>query len=87
MVYPLVAGLAGWIMEHGRKSFPRAAVAGLLADLVLFAGGLGWLAILTHSLAQAVRLGLYWFVFGEVIKVMAAAAIAVRLRRAPRVHS
>src|SRR5437016_10399876 len=67
MVYPLVAGLAGWIMEHGRKSFPRAAVAGLLADLVLFAGGLGWLAILTHSLAQAVRLGLYWFVFGEVI--------------------
>src|SRR5437867_7486778 len=40
MVYPLVAGLAGWIMEHGQKSFARAAVAGLLADLVLFAGGL-----------------------------------------------
>src|SRR5438270_9049437 len=57
MVYPLVAGLAGWIMEHGQKSFARAAVAGLLADLVLFAGGLSWLAILTHSLAQAVRLG------------------------------
>jgi len=87
MVYPLVAGLAGWIMEHGQKSFTRAAVAGLLADFVLFAGGLGWLAILTHSLAQAVRLGFYWFIFAEVIKVMAAAAIAVRLRRAPRVHS
>src|SRR2546426_7835019 len=87
MVYPLVAGLAGWIMEHGQKSFPRAAVAGLLADLVLFVGGLGWLAILTHSLTLAVRLGLYWFIFAEVIKVMAAAAVAVRLRRAPRVQS
>src|SRR5438105_6464650 len=87
MVYPLVAGLAGWIMEHGQKSFARAAVAGLLADLVLFAGGLSWLAILTHSLAQAVRLGFYWFIFAEVIKVMAAAAVAVRLRRAPRVQS
>ncbi len=87
MVYPLVAGLAGLIMEHGQKSFARAAVAGLLADLVLFAGGLSWLAILTHSLAQAVRLGFYWFIFAEVIKVMAAAAVAVRLRRAPRVQS
>src|SRR5438477_4869318 len=87
MVYPLVAGLAGWIMEHGQKSFARAAVAGLLADLVLFAGGLSWLAILTHSLAQAVRLGFYWFIFAVVIKVMAAAAVAVRLRRAPRVQS
>ena len=74
-------------MEHGQKSFARAAVAGLLADLVLFAGGLSWLAILTHSLAQAVRLGFYWFIFAEVIKVMAAAAVAVRLRRAPRVQS
>jgi len=32
-----------------------------------------------------VRFGLYWFVFAEVIKVMAAAAVAVRLRRANRV--
>jgi len=76
MMYPLVAGLAGWIMERGVKSFARAAVAGLLAEVVLFAGGIGWLAVLTHSLAQALRFGLYWFVFAEVIKVMSAAAVA-----------
>jgi biotin transport system substrate-specific component len=76
LAYPLAAGLAGWIMERGRVTFARACAAGLLADLVLFAGGLSWLAVLTHSFTQAVRFGLYWFVFAEVIKVMFAAAVS-----------
>jgi biotin transport system substrate-specific component len=87
MVYPLVAALAGWIMERGHKSFIRASIAGTLAEVVLFSGGIFWLAILTHSFAQAVRFGLYWFVFAEVIKVIAAAAVAVRLRRANKVDA
>jgi biotin transport system substrate-specific component len=81
LVYPLVAWIAGFIMEHGRKSFARAAVGGLLGELVLFIGGLTWLAVLTHSVAQAFRWGLYWFVFAEVIKVMMAAGIAARWQR------
>ena len=76
LAYPFVAGLAGWIMERGKASFARAAGAGVLAEVVLFAGGLSWLAVLTHSFAQAVRFGLYWFVFAEVIKVMMAAGVA-----------
>jgi biotin transport system substrate-specific component len=81
LAYPLVAWLAGFIMEHGRKSFARAAVAGLAGEIVLFAGGLSWLAVLTHSVAQAFRWGLYWFVFAEVIKVMMAAGIAAGWQR------
>ena len=81
MAYPLVAGLAGWIMERGRNSFARAALAGFAGEVVLFAGGLIWLAGLTHSFAQAVRFGLYWFVFAEITKVMSAAAITSRWRR------
>jgi biotin transport system substrate-specific component len=81
LAYPLVAWLAGFIMERGRKSFARAAVGGLLGEVVLFAGGLSWLAVLTHSVAQAFRWGLYWFVFAEVIKVMMAAGIAARWQR------
>jgi len=81
MAYPLVSGLAGWIMERGRKSFARAALAGLAGEVVLFAGGLTWLTALTHSFAQAVRFGLYWFIFAEVIKVMSAAALANRCCR------
>ena len=81
LAYPLVAWLAGFIMERGRKSFARAAVGGLLGEVVLFAGGLSWLAVLTHSVVQAFRWGLYWFMFAEVIKVMMAAGIAARWQR------
>jgi len=81
LAYPLVAWIAGFVMEHGRKSFARAALAGLFGEIILFAGGLSWLAALTHSVAQAFRWGLYWFLFAEVIKVMMAAGIAVRWPR------
>jgi len=76
LAYPFVAWLAGWIMESGRKTFARAFAGGLLAEVLLFASGLTWLTILTHSFAQAFRWGLYWFVFAEVIKIMIAAGLA-----------
>jgi len=81
IVYPFVAFLAGYIFERGARSFARAAIAGLLAEILLFAGGLSWLYVFTHSLAKAAYLGLYWFVAAEVMKVMFAAAIATRWRR------
>jgi biotin transport system substrate-specific component len=81
LAYPLVAGLAGYVMERGRKSFLRASVAGLLGEIVLFTGGLTWLAILTHSISKAFRWGFYWFLFAEIIKVMMAAVIALRWPR------
>ncbi len=84
LAYPLVAWLAGFVMEHGRKNFVRAATGALLGEVVLFASGLTWLTVLTHSLAQAFRWGLYWFLFAEVIKVMMAAGIAVRWERRAR---
>lgn len=85
LAYPIVAGIAGWILENGRQTFARAATASVLAEVALFASGLSWLAILTHSVSQAVRWGLYWFVFAEVIKIMMAAALAdgwQRIRKA-----
>jgi biotin transport system substrate-specific component len=78
MVYPFVAFLAGYIFERGTRSFLRAAIAGLLAEILLFAGGVTWLYVFTHSLAKAAYLGLYWFIAAEIIKVMFAAAIAKR---------
>lgn len=81
MAYPLVAFLAGYVFERGIKTFVRATVAGFLAELLLFAGGLTWLYVFTHSLARAAYLGLYWFLAAEVIKVMFAAAIACLWRR------
>jgi biotin transport system substrate-specific component len=85
LAYPLVAGLAGFVYERGAKSFVRATIGGLLAEIVLFASGLAWLYAYTHSLSKAAYFGLYWFIAAEVMKVMFAAAIAVRWsRRAER---
>jgi biotin transport system substrate-specific component len=85
LAYPFVAFLAGFVFERGRKSFGRAALAGFLAEILLFVGGLSWLFVVTHSLAKAAYLGLYWFIAAEVIKVMLAAAIASRWHRTPEV--
>jgi biotin transport system substrate-specific component len=87
LAYPFVAGIAGWIVETGRRTFARAAVASGLAEIALFAGGLSWLAILTHSVSQALRWGLYWFVFAEVIKIMMASALAETWNRIRGVRS
>lgn len=81
MVYPWVAFAAGYIFDRTPKTFLRAALAGLAGEIILFAGGLGWLYVYTHSLAKAAYFGLYWFVAAEVIKVMLAAGIATRWRR------
>jgi biotin transporter BioY len=73
-------------MERGRKTFANAAIAGLLAEVLLFVCGLSWLAVLTGSMKTAVRFGLYWFVFAEVIKILLAAAVAMRFRRTSKVQ-
>jgi biotin transport system substrate-specific component len=87
MAYPFVAFVAGWIYERTSRSFGWAVLAAFAGEIVLFAGGLGWLFVFTHSLAQAAKWGLYWFVFAEVIKIMLAAAAASQWnRRFPR-HS
>ena len=81
MVYPFVAFLAGYIFERGAKTFLRATTAGLLAEILLFGGGLTWLYVFTHSLAKAAYFGLYWFLAAEVIKILLAAGVATRWGR------
>jgi biotin transport system substrate-specific component len=81
LAYPVVAWLAGYVMEQGRKNFLRAASGALLGETFLFASGLTWLAVVTHSFTQAFRWGFYWFVFAEIIKVLMAAGIASRWER------
>lgn len=79
MAYPLVAFVAGWLFEHGPKSLGRfawAAFSAAAGELILFAGGLGWLAALTHSFSLALKFGFYGFIFAEIVKVMMAAGVA-----------
>ena len=78
---PGILRFAGYIFERGKQTFARAISAALLGELLLFACGVSWLYVLTHSLARAIAFGLYWFIFAEVMKVMFAAGIASTWRR------
>jgi biotin transport system substrate-specific component len=81
MAYPIVAALAGWVAERGKQTFARVVVGCVLAEIVLFTFGIGWLAINTHSVSLAMKYGFYWFVFAEVIKIMMAAGASTGWRR------
>jgi len=87
MAYPLVAFATGWIYERTSRRIAWAALAGTAGELILFAGGLGWLFAQTHSVSQAFKWGLYWFVFAEVIKIALAAGFAARWNRNLRAKS
>ena len=80
LAYPVVAFIAGWIAERGNISFSRNVIGGIIAELVLFATGISWLAIVTGSWQRAVAFGLAPFIFAEVMKVMVAAAVARRIQ-------
>lgn len=82
LAYPLVAFIVGFISERGSRSFTRNLFACAAGELMLFAGGLTWLAVLVKgSVWQAVQFGLYPFVFAEVAKITAASGAASRLPR------
>jgi biotin transport system substrate-specific component len=90
LAYPLVAFVAGYIYERTSERISRrfvwAALASVAAEVVLFASGLGWLAMYTHSFSLAVRFGFTWFIFGEVIKVLMAAGVATSWNRRLSAH-
>jgi biotin transport system substrate-specific component len=73
IAYPFVAGVTGYLFEHGKQTFARALLACLAGEVLLFACGISRLYVLTHSLARALSFGLYWFIFAEAIKMMIAA--------------
>ncbi len=81
LAYPVVAFVAGWLSERGVASFGRNLVAGVVAELILFAAGIAWLATLTQSWQRALAFGLLPFLFAEIMKIMLAAALARRLQR------
>ena len=87
MAYPFVAFATGWIYEHTSRRIAVAALAGTAGEVILFAGGLGWLFTLTHSVSQAFKWGLYWFVFAEVIKIALAAGFASRWNQSLKAKS
>jgi biotin transport system substrate-specific component len=83
--YPLAAAVAGCVARWarlGRSQFRRAIFAGIIASVVIFAMGAGWIATLLHlSPGSAWHMGVAPFLPGEVLKIVAAAGAYASLRR------
>ena len=75
MAYPLAACVTGWLAERGfDRRYGTSIVAMTAGLLVIFAGGVLWLAN-TVGLSAALGIGLYPFVGVDIIKVMVAGVV------------
>jgi biotin transport system substrate-specific component len=86
--YPLAAAVAGWVVRGTRlvsSRFALAVTAGVLASVIVFSLGAGWLVLYAHKSASlAWQLGVVPFLPGDAVKIVAAASIYSSLRRRAR---
>jgi biotin transport system substrate-specific component len=84
LAFPAAAAAAGLIAgkgpTRGLAAFVWLAVGLFLASLIVFAGGVAQLAVLTGDPGRAIQVGVVPFLVGDVVKVCVAAAVAVRLK-------
>lgn len=75
LAFPAAAFVLGWLAERGwSRSVWRLTLAMLLAEAVIFSGGIAWLVVVTRApLAVAFEMGLYPFLPGECVKSLLAA--------------
>ncbi len=75
------AFVAGWLMELGwGHSFAKALAGLLVANAVIYAFGLPWLAFFV-GIGKTLAMGLLPFVLGDLLKATVAASIAVAASR------
>jgi len=83
LAFPAAAAAAGLVAGPARRGAVGAArlFAGLLVgSIVVFAGGVPYLAIFVGSMERAIAVGLTPFLLGSVLKLVGAFAVAWRLR-------
>jgi biotin transport system substrate-specific component len=75
--FVLAAAFVGWLARRGwDRSFRSAVGAMFLGEVAIYAVGLPWLAASVHVRAEkALEWGLYPFVLGDALKLLAAAAV------------
>jgi biotin transport system substrate-specific component len=83
LAYPVAAAVAGRF-GAGRERFATRALAATAGMLVLYAGGLAQLAVLSGSFATAALLGALPFAAADAAKALLAAAFSATRGRAPR---
>ena len=75
--FVLAAGLVGWLARRGWDRTLRSAIGAMLfGSVVIYAVGVPWLMkAASLPLEQGLELGLYPFVIGDLLKLLAAAGL------------
>jgi biotin transport system substrate-specific component len=82
IAYPAMAYVAGVLFGRFRGNrFVAALAASTLAEIILFACGISWLTMYTHSLSRATLFGLMPFLILEPMKILIASALGSRSNR------
>ena len=75
LAFPLAVMIVGWLAERGWDRRPiTTALAMVLGNLVIYAGGVGWLAVLLGP-ERAITAGLLPFLPGDLLKLLLATAL------------
>jgi biotin transport system substrate-specific component len=83
LAYPLAAALTGKLSgppQAGLAGFTRIALAMLFASLLILLLGWAQLTVLTRNPQRAFEVGVLPFLVGDVLKIVAGALIAQRIR-------
>ena len=85
LAFPAAAAVAGAVSVRARGgTFRQAAtliLAGVVATLTVYAGGVAQLTLLTGDAAGALRMGVLPFIVGDLAKLAIAVVLALRIRR------
>ena len=78
--------IIGYISEKGENRFSFDLIAMILGTFILYACGVTWLKTVTGmSWSKTLTVGMYPFLIGDALKIVAAAAIAKAIRPIIRV--
>ena len=76
-MYPVAAFVMGTLLDRGlAANWATRWIAVFAGDLIVFAGGVGWLMVAAHlELGSALALGAAPFVIGDLLKITIASAL------------
>jgi biotin transport system substrate-specific component len=70
------AYVVGWLAERGLERSVRTSILPFLAGtVIIYVFGVAWLSIVLGSFSQALALGVIPFLFGDAVKLIAAALV------------
>jgi biotin transport system substrate-specific component len=75
LAYPLAAAVSGWLGAR-RPRFAQRALAAVAGMVVLYAGGLAQLMLITGNFATAAVMGALPFAAADLVKALVAGAVS-----------